>query len=69
MGKRKMTAFEKAAVEKAAHEYNLQQARELLKKFGYVQGPGDRWTPASMGKQDGKARAKNLSIEARLKTR
>jgi hypothetical protein len=33
MGKRKMTASEKAAVEKAAHEYRLQQARELLKKF------------------------------------
>jgi hypothetical protein len=42
--------------DKAAHEYNLEQARELLK-----QGPEDTWTPASMGKRGGKARAKNLS--------
>jgi hypothetical protein len=54
----KMTPAEIAA---AAHEYHLQQARELLKEHGYVQGPGDTWTPAEMGKLGGKARAKNLS--------
>jgi hypothetical protein len=61
MGMKKRPASEKAAVEKAAHEYRLEQARELLRRSGYVQGPGDTWTPALMGKRGGKARAKNLS--------
>jgi hypothetical protein len=57
MAKEKMTRSEKA------EEYRLQQARELLKNMGYVQGPGDTWTPASMGRLGGKARAKNLTKE------
>jgi len=48
-------------IEKAAREYNLAQARELLREAGFVQGPGDTWTPATMGARGGKARAKNLS--------
>jgi hypothetical protein len=63
MRKKKPTAAEKTTLEKEAHEYRLQQARELLKEHGYVQGPGDTWTPATMGKSGGKARAKNLSKE------
>jgi ABC-type transport system substrate-binding protein len=43
------------------HERNLERARELLKEAGYVQGPGDAWTPAKMGKSGGKARAAKLS--------
>jgi hypothetical protein len=44
-------------LEKAAHEYRLEQARELLRASGFVQGPGGNWTPATMGALGGKARA------------
>jgi hypothetical protein len=43
-------------IEKDAHEYHLQQARELLKSLGYVQGPGDTWTrPDQVEKHFGRA--------------
>jgi hypothetical protein len=58
MAKKKLTA-----TEQAAHLQRLNQARLLLEKAGFVPGPGDTWTPSSMGKRGGKARAKRLSKE------
>jgi hypothetical protein len=59
--KERALEFEKVVVEYAAYQHHLQHARELLKRAGFVQGPGDIWTPASMGKRGGKVRAKNLT--------
>lgn len=63
MKKKKREDLGAKVLKEMAHEHWLEHARELLRKVGYVQGPGDTWTPATMGKSGGKARAKSLTKE------
>jgi hypothetical protein len=60
-GERNGKKLPKAEIKRLAHENWLEHTRKLLRGAGFVQGPGDTWTAASMGKRGGKARAKNLS--------